>query len=93
MSYKKAISYEDFMGLPPEERRTHANYFHTNYPDCCPVILSLKHAGKPVPLKTCKYLYSHSDSSSDTPIRWVNNNKCCADISLGSRRASLLQKT
>jgi hypothetical protein len=45
------------MAFPEAERKEHSSYFHTNFPDHCPVIINVTHAGKRVPLKMCKYLF------------------------------------
>ena len=75
MNYRKAITYEKFMELPAQERREHANFFHTNYPDYVPVILSIEHGGKKVPLKMCKYLFPQLDSSSAKIVPWPSSKK------------------
>ena len=77
MNYRKAITFEKFMELPAQERREHANFFHTNYPDYLPVILNIEHGGKKVPLKMCKYLSFHPDSSSGRSARWPSNSRSC----------------
>lgn len=46
--YRKAISYHDFMALPPETRKEHSNYFLQQNPEYCPVVLCVEHLGKPV---------------------------------------------
>lgn len=61
MEYRKAIQYSDFIKLAPEVRREHANFFLKNYPEYCPVALNVEHAGKPVPLRMCKYNIANSD--------------------------------
>lgn len=62
MIYRKAITYENFMALPEAERKEHSNYFHSNFPEHCPVIINVKHAGKQVSLKMCKYAISELGS-------------------------------
>lgn len=62
MNYRRAITYEDFMGLKAEERKEHSNFFHNNNPEYCPVVLSIEHGGKSVPLKMCKYDILNVDS-------------------------------
>lgn len=61
-NYRKAISYPAFMALTPEERKQHSVYFLQINPEYCPVILNIEHAGKPVELKMCKYLWFKLES-------------------------------
>jgi hypothetical protein len=44
------------MKLPVDQRKLHSDFFLQAYPDKCPVLLNIEHAGKSVALKTCKCL-------------------------------------
>ncbi len=61
-NYRKAITYDKFMALSPEERKDHSTYFLKQKPDLCPVIIKVEHGGKPLEIKMCKYFPIHVDS-------------------------------
>jgi hypothetical protein len=53
-NYSRAITYDKFMALSPEERKDHSNYFLNKKPEYCPVIIKVEHGGKPLEIKMCK---------------------------------------
>lgn len=53
-NYNRAITYDKFMALSPEERKDHSNYFLNKRPEYCPVIIKVEHGGKPLEIIMCK---------------------------------------